>query len=140
MADLHQSILLPRSMSREGAIARIGKVLAALPMDKAWRIEIHEQKAKRSLSQNRLLWSLYQQVIDKGGEAMAGWRKEEVHDFFLGEWAGWDRVEVFGRVKLRPLRRSSALNKQDFADFIDFIVTFMADRGVWLDMPEECAA
>lgn len=136
MAELHQSILLPRAMRRDGAIARIGKVLSALPEDKAWRVDVCEQKPTRSIPQNKLLWSLYQQIIEKGGEAMQGWRKEEIHDFMLGEWAGWDRVEMFGRVKMRPQRRSSKLSKQDFADFLDFIAQFMAEHGVFLDMPE----
>lgn len=93
----------------------------------------------RSDPQNALLWALYQQVIDKGGEAMRGWTKEDLHDFFLGDHFGWERLEsdLLNRAKMRPVRRSSKLSKIEFVDYTDHIVRFMAERGVILDLPGE---
>lgn len=132
---MEQSILIPKG-AREAHLERLGRVLKALPADRAWRVEIAPHKAVRSLAQNRLLWNLYGQIISKGGEAMAGWTKEDLHTFFLGNFHGWEKARIFGMTKMRPLGRSRNLSKQDFADYVQSIVGFMEDRGVWLDMPE----
>jgi len=134
MADI---IRLPKLMRRDGQIRRLGVMLEALPLDRAWKVTIEEDRPKRSDTQNALLWSLYQQVIDKGGEAMRGWTRDDLHDFFLGEHFGWERLEsdLINRAKMRPVRRSSRLSKIEFADYTDHIVRFMAERGVILDLP-----
>lgn len=120
---------------RGAAIERLSLILYSLP-EKAHRLTITEARPTRSLSQNALLWALYCQIIDRGGEAMQGWEKEELHEFFLMNHFGHEVREIFGRKKMRPLRRSSGLNKQEFVDFTESIVRFMATRGVVLDMPE----
>src|SRR5689334_13123515 len=111
-------------------------VLDALPAEKDYELTLCEKKRTRSLSQNRLLWSLYQQIIDRGGEAMQGWDRDDLHTFFLGNFHGWDKVKLFGQTRLRPMGRSSNLSKQEFSDYVDSIVRFMAERGVVLDLPE----
>ncbi len=115
---------------------RIMLVLDALPPEKDYELTLCETKRTRSLSQNRLLWSLYQQIIDRGGEAMQGWDRDDLHQFFLGNFHGWDKVKLFGQTRMRPMGRSSNLSKQEFSDYVDSIVRFMAERGVVLDLPE----
>ncbi len=132
-----QSILLPRLMDRTGIIARIGKVLTALPIDKAWRLNIEESKPTRSPQQNKLLWAIYGQIIAKGGETMSGWDKEDLHDFFLLEHFGGEPRKLLGRTRMVPNRRSSRLNKQEFSDYVDHIVRFMAERAVFIDLPSD---
>jgi hypothetical protein len=100
-------------------------------------VEIVQHKPRRSDAQNRLLWSLYQQIIDKGGEAMAGWERDDLHEYFLIRSFGSDVRDVFGKKRHTPARRSSSLSKQEMTDHIEAIVRFMAERGVVLDMPEE---
>lgn len=132
-------IVLPANVSRDARLAALAKQLAALPADKAWSIEVKEWKPKRSDAQNRTLWWLYDEIIEHGGEAMRGWTKDELHTFFCGERFGWETVDIFGRKKIRPARRSSRLSKMEFAELMEFIYRFMAERGVVLPTPNEGA-
>ncbi len=124
-------------VGRERQIQRICAFLCALAPDRGWTIEVKELKRKRSLSQNALLWAIYGQIIANGGEAMAGWTKDDLHDFFLIEHFGGERKQLFGRYRIVPHSRSSKLDKQAFADFVDHIVRFMAERGVYIEMPDD---
>ena len=132
-----QHAILPKLLSRDGAIQRIAAILASLPMDKAWRVEWCEHKPRRSEQQNRYLWAIYGHILKVGGEEMRGWTKDDLHTFFLGEFSGWDKRVLFGRTRLVPVRRSSRMNKQDFTDFVDSISSFMAQRGVYVPTPDD---
>lgn len=132
-----QQFVLPRALSRVGMIGRIALVLGALAMDRAWRVEIHEHVALRTVSQNRLLWAIYQDILRQGGENMAGWTRDDLHEFFLMNHFGHETKILFGRRRLVPLKRSSRLNKQEFSDFVESILRFMAERGVYIRDPEE---
>lgn len=131
-----QTFTIP-AKNRVSAVERLSLILYALPNAHAYKVMVSELKPKRSTSQNALLWSLYQQILDKGGETMAGWEKDDLHTFFLGNFHGWDKGKLFGQTRLRPLGRSSTMNKQQFTDYVDSIVRFMAERGVVLDLPED---
>lgn len=132
-----QHFILPKLAAREGAIERITRILGTLSHECAWRIEVHEHKPTRSHAQNRLLWSLYEEIIKRGGEQMQGWDKEDLHTFFLCNHFGSEVRELFGRKRHIPLRTSSKLSKMEFVDLIESIVRFMAERGVVLDMPDD---
>jgi hypothetical protein len=93
------------------------------------------RRRRRSADQNALLWALYDDVLERGGESLAGWTKEDLHSFFLIEHFGADTIEIYGRKRLKPKHRSSSLTKTEFSDFIDHIVRFMAEHGVVLDLP-----
>ena len=134
MKQLHQ---LPPMLSREDAIARISRSLAALPMDSGWRIEVHEVKHKRTHAQNNYLWGgIYPAILKAGGETLAGWTDEDLHEYLLGECFGWERLDGFGRKRLRPKRRSSALSKTEFMGFVDFIHRTMAKHGIVVPDPD----
>lgn len=134
-----QSFILPKSLSREMQVARIARVLAALGLDRAWRIEIHEHKAKRSDAQNRYLWGAVYPTIIKSGN-LQGWNAEDVHEYFLGEHFGWEMVEGLGRRRMKPIRRSSKLSKLEFMDYVAFIQRRAAEFGVYIADPNEVAA
>ena len=134
-----QRIIMPPedSVRREMRAKRVMVYLSGLDPKKAWRVTIEEAIRKRSLSQKAYLWSIYEHLLKVGGPDLAGWEKEDLHDFFLGEWSGWEPKVLYGRKRLRPLKRSSKLNKQDFTDFLDFIMRFMAQRGIYIPSPDE---
>ena len=126
-----QTIILPKLAPRDSLIERVARALAALSHETAWRLEIHEQKPRRSEQQNRYLWGcIYPYILKAGGNTLAGWEAEDLHEYFLGEHFGWEEMRGFGRKRMRPLRRSSRLNKQEFADYIDFIQRRMAEHGI----------
>lgn len=129
------NFLLPKEMPRTPVIERVTKVLSMLDSTKAWEVRIELHKPKRTTDQNSLLWSIYTDILERGGEAMAGWSKEDLHEFFLIDFFGSETIDVFGKKRLVPLKRSKNLPRADFAKFVDHIVRFMAMRGVVIDMP-----
>jgi hypothetical protein len=95
-------------MCAVGTADRACQVIKSLPSYRAWKIEITENKRKRSDDQNRYLWGgVYPSIIAAGGEQLRGWTAEDLHEFFLGEIYGWEVIEGFGRKRMKPVRRSS---------------------------------
>jgi hypothetical protein len=93
------------------------------------------RKSRRTNDQNALLWALYDDVLKQGGETLAGWTKEDLHDFALGSYFGWDRYEAFGMKKVKPKQRSSRLAKSEFSNFVEHFVMQMAQHGIYLKLP-----
>ncbi|HYE70636.1 MAG TPA: recombination protein NinB [Aquabacterium sp.] len=99
------------------------------------RITIEELGNGRTQQQNALLWALYGDILRKGGEILRGWTKDDLHEMFLIEHFGSNRISLGKRHRLKPRRRSSRLSKVEFSEFIDFIVRYMAEQGVVLRLP-----
>lgn len=127
------TFLLPRLLPRELQIDSILQHIMALPADKAFRVEIHQQSSRRSDAQNRYLWGCVYPTICAHLE---GWEADDVHEYCLGEWSGWETIEAFGRRRLRPLKRSARLSKMEFADYIEFIQRRMAEHGIVIPDPD----
>lgn len=120
------------NIARSKDIGRVLHELESLDEEKSWRVTVEEQKSRRTLSQNALLWQLYTDILRRGGEQMRDWTKNELHEVFLMHHFGEERVKIFGRTKVRPLRRSSRLTKTEFSEFVESIYRFMAEQGVVL--------
>ena len=95
------------------------------------------RKSKRTPDQNALLWSLYADALAMGGEALGGWVKEDIHEYMLGEYWGWDKCTAFGRTRMKPKKRSSRLTKMEFSDFVEFVVRRFAEHGIVLSLPDD---
>lgn len=122
--------ILPRSdQARDKAVERLSKVFLALDPAKAWEVEWKEKKRRRSDQQNRYLWGVVYKTVC---EHLEGWDADDVHEYFLGEHFGWETLEGFGRRRVKPIRRSSRLNKQEFADYIAFIQRKCAELGIYI--------
>lgn len=93
------------------------------------------RRSRRTNDQNSLLWALYQDALDRAGETLGGWTKEDIHEYMLGEFFGWDKREAFGRTRLKPKKRSSRLTKTQFSEFVEFIVATFAQHGIVLELP-----
>ena len=93
------------------------------------------KKARRSNDQNALLWALYSDALKQGGETLGGWTTEDVHEYMLGEYHGWEVHEAFGRKRMKPVKRSSRLTKMEFSDFVAFVVQRFAEHGIILELP-----
>ncbi len=133
MSTPQQVFALPANMPRDGMLERIGRLLRDLPTGKAYRIEVSEAKAPRTLSQNALLWAIYGEILKKGGEGMGGWTADDLHEFFLCNHFGTEIREMFGKKRQVPMRRSSRLPKLEFSDFVESILRFMAEKGVYIE-------
>lgn len=127
--------VLPAS-GREDAVKRLAAVLLAALPGKALRVEYAEAKSKRSNEQNAYLWGVVYPTILQSGR-LDGWTADDVHEYLLGEIHGWETVEGFGRKRLRPLRRSSRMNKAEFANYVAEIQRRMAELGIYIPDPNE---
>lgn len=126
--------MLPANLRRDRVIQRIAQFLAALPKDKAFRLELEEHKARRTNQQNRYLFGVVYPALLAH---LDGWEAEDIHEYMLGECFGWETLQGFGRRRLRPMRRSSRMNKQEFSDFVAFIQRKAADMGVFIPDPDQ---
>jgi len=116
---------------------RIATFLAGLAPNLAWQVTVQPAVRRRTENQNAYLWSIYEHILKVGGEEMRGWTKDDLHSFFLIEHFGGETKTLFGRKRIKPLRRSSKLNKQEFSDLLETIMRFMAERGVYIPSPDE---
>ena len=95
----------------------------------------------RSLEQNSYLWGVcYETILNECGLKDQGWRNDDVHEYFLGEYFGWETLEGLGRKKVKPINRSSQLTKMEFVDYIAFIQQECAEKfGVVIPDPDSAA-
>lgn len=112
------------------------RMVQGLSPDKTWAIEVTEWKKPRTNQQNAFLWGVaYPAILEGGGEALAGWTRDDLHEYFLGECFGWETLEGFGRKRTRPLKRSSALTKQEFSEYLTFLESRCMDMGIVIPEP-----
>ena len=112
------------------------RMVQGLSSDKTWAIEVTEWKKPRTNQQNAFLWGVaYPAILEGGGEALAGWTRDDLHEYFLGECFGWEMLEGFGRKRMRPLKRSSALTKQEFSEYLNFLEGRCMDMGITIPEP-----
>ena len=105
---------------------------------KPFAVTVEVWKKPRTNQQNAYLWGVvYPAIMEGGGEALGGFTRDDVHEWLLGECFGWETLEGFGRKRMRPLKRSSALNKQEFSDYLTFIDTKCAEFGIVIPQPYE---
>lgn len=123
----------------ENRAAMIGRVVSflnsALP-GKALRVEICQFRKRRSMDQNAALWGVALKTLSD----LTGNEAEDLHTFFLGEWAGWDTVDVMGQKRRVPKRRSSKLTTAEFSEYYDFIQRRAAECGFYVPSPNEVIA
>jgi hypothetical protein len=135
MSEPRQTFVMP-AVNREVFLSNLVNRLARLP-ERRWAISIEPSRKLRSTDQNNLLWRLYRDILAMGGEALKGWRVEDLHEYMLGECFGWDTIQGLGRRRIRPNKRSSKLSTAEFKDFLEFICQRMAEHGVVLTLPGE---
>jgi len=104
--------------------------------DLPYRVKISAGR-RRSIEQNAYLWGVcYETLLKDGGLEEQGWRRDDLHEYFLGEYFGWQELDGLGRKRVRPIKRSSGLRVMEFADYIGFIQQRAAEFGVVIPDPE----
>lgn len=128
--------IFPKGTRPDAMATAVARMVANLDPLKTWAVEVTEWRRPRTNQQNKFLWGVvYPAIIEGGGESLRGWTRDDLHDYFLGECFGWETLEGFGKKRLRPLRRSSALNKQEFSDYLLFLETKCMDMGIVIPEP-----
>lgn len=134
---MSQTFILHKDASREMVLANLVRFLHALPSTKAWKVEVAQHAKRRSDVQNAYLWGV---VYPAFTSVLPGWDAEDVHEYLLGEHFGWERIEGMGRVRLKPVRRSSKLSVTEFADYVDFCQRKGAEHGIYVPDPDRLEA
>ena len=90
-------------------------------------------REQRTLSQNSRLWKLHALASNITGDAV-----EDLHEDALCRHYGYtERPMPSGFIKRVPLKRSSTLEKKEFAAFMEATEAFYASElGVWLGQDE----
>jgi hypothetical protein len=128
--------IFPRGTTPDQIASAISVMVRWLDASKSWKVTLEEFKPRRSDSQNAFLWGVvYPSILEGGGEALAGWQKDDLHEFMLGEHFGWETLTLGGKTIHKPIRRSSQLNKQDFSDYLEFLSRRAAELGIVIPEP-----
>lgn len=121
----------------EGRTAMAQRIAAfiesALP-GKPLRVTVEEVRRRRSDEQNRYWWGV---VVQTFCQHLEGWTPEDVHTYLCGEIWGWERIEGLGKARLRPVKRSSRLNKVEFAEMVARAQQIGAEHGIYIPDPNE---
>ena len=126
-------IVLPLDReARTKALPSLFKFLENLG-DGRWKVTVEKFTATRSMSQNAYLWGICYAELQKH---LPGWDREDIHEYMLGEWSGWEQITGLGTTRSKPLRRSSGLSVSEFSDFVDFIQRKAAEHGVHIPDPD----
>lgn len=127
-----QTFRLPKTDRQRIADNLRDFVMTAMP-GKELRVEVCEYRKRRSQDQNAALWGVaYKTLHDATGND-----PEDLHTYFLGEWGGWETIDVMGQKRRVPIRRSSKLTTVEFAEFYAFIQQRSAEMvGVYIEDPD----
>lgn len=114
-----------------GDSSKICAAIGKLPPEVAWTITVEEYKVKRTTDQNAYLWTCYRTIA----RHLDGWDLEDVHDYFMGECFGRERIDSHGISIVRPIQRSSKLSIEDFSKYIEFVQRKAAELGIDIEDP-----
>lgn len=138
-----QTFIVPTE-NRMEMVQRVGRfLLSALP-GKRVRVQIEEAKPPRSDLQNRALWGVAYPPIMEAMGLRGEKEREEIHEYFCGEYWGWVEYQILGKRKQRPRRTTTRneLGKREvipkllFADFYGFVQQRAAAHGIYVPDPD----
>lgn len=112
--------------------------------DRSWQIEIAEKKDPRSNRQNATLCGVKYPVLMEFIGLRGAQDKQDLHEYFCGEYFGWREQSIMGRRRLRPKRttttdeagKRSVMSDRDFWDFVEFVDQKAAEQGCVLPDPD----
>jgi len=123
--------VFPKGTTPDAMATAVTRMVRGLAPDRAWSVEVAEWKKPRTNQQNAYLWGVvYPMVLEAGGEALAGWTRDDLHEYFLGEVWGWETLEGFGKKRLRPLKRTSRMTAAEFTEYLHGIENRLMDLGI----------
>ena len=126
--------IFPTNTPVEQVLKAVEVMYRNLP-SKPFAVTVEVWKKPRTNQQNAYLWGVVYPAILEASAMLDGWTRDDLHEYFLGECFGWETLEGFGRKRLRPLKRSSRMNKQEFTDYLDFISRRCAELHIIIPEP-----
>ena len=125
---------------RSNAIAHINTLAA----DGSAEIEIRPFKKTRSLRQNAALWGVAYPPIMEAMGLRGEKEREEIHEYFCGEYWGWKQYKILDKLKQKPVRtttidedgKRNRIKTVAMSDFYAFIQQRAADNGIYVPDPD----
>lgn len=123
------------TIHNEASRTRAAEVIAGLSLDKRWKIEIKEDKPRRTRSQNALMWMW----IDRAAQAMhehTGQDKDDIHEFFKRKFCPV-RVLRIGTEEV-AVKSTKKLSIPEMSAYMEAIEGYCSSEwGIILPIPEE---
>jgi hypothetical protein len=130
---------VPIEVKDEAGRKRAIGLIASLDLTKPYTVVIEQQKKKRTLAQNNLMWAWLDKVVQCIHED-TGNDKEDIHEFFKLKFLPSRTVEVFGETE-RVAGSTTKLSPQEMADYMNKIYAWATtELGLILPVPEARAA
>ena len=121
------------------------KYLWDMPVDGTCEVEFRPVKQTRKLNQNAALWAVaYPPILEHMGMVQGDTYREEIHEYFCGEFWGWKEYELLGVQKQRPKRSTTVnefgeketIDKTEMYNFYSFIQQRAAEHGIYVPDPD----
>ena len=127
--------IFPANTPPDQIATSVLRMVGSLPK-KPISVTVELWKKPRSNQQNRFLFGVcYAQILESGGETLAGWTKDDLHSYFLGEYGGVERIQGFGITINRPILHSSKMSVTEFRDYLDWLSAKCAELGIVIPEP-----
>jgi hypothetical protein len=133
--ERERSIIFPKEAAelRRKRAGGLSAFLGALDPERAWEVIVKPFRQTRSGAQNRALWGLAYKILSDH----TGHEPEELHEYFLGEFSGWEIKTIFGQKKRVPKMRSHKMTTVEFNELFAFIQRRSAETvGVYIPDPD----
>lgn len=128
---MHDFFLIMNSeRRRQEVIDRVKRIVLkeGLPL---FEISIRKYRKIRSMRQNRLYWMWLNIISDETGQDT-----DDLHQYFKGEFLGYDTRDIFGRPTAIPIS-TTGLSTQKFTDYLESIKAFAAQWKIILPEPQD---
>lgn len=103
-----------------GQLQRVADLVRTLNPQKAWRVEISQHHKKRTISQNKLLWAIYQEVASETGHT-----EDEIHDYCKIKFLPKRIVNIEGKDDEIP-GSTAILDKPAFSEYVERVSAWAA--------------
>lgn len=104
----------------EAQLRKVAALVLGLNPEKPWRIEIARHHARRTLSQNKLLWAIYTAIADHTGHTT-----EEIHEYckqtFLPR-----RLVTFDGKDVEIVGSTALLDRPAFSEYVERVAAWAA--------------
>jgi hypothetical protein len=129
--------IFPPNTPPEAMERSLRMMLKSLDTSVTWQLILEPFKKPRTNQQLAYLFGVvYPTVFEQGGDILQGFDKNDLHEWMLMEYGGTETVEVLGRIKHKPLRRTGKFSAAEFSEFLEFIQRRCAELGIDIPDPE----
>ena len=97
---------------------------------------IKREQTGRTMSQNRYYWGVVLAVLSE----WSGHESEELHEHLTDKFLARDQKTLPSGEVMTPARRTSTLTIEEFSAYVDRVVRWAAEQGVYIPEASEVTA